>query len=112
MSEPLPRNTEVTGDDRLWGLLSYILIILFGAIILLSEDKKNRPFLRYHAVQSIALGVVEVVAGGILSLIPVVNCIVPFVVLAINIFYGIKANNGETFTIPVISDFVRNQGWV
>lgn len=88
------------------------MIILFGAIILLSEDKKNRPFLRYHAVQSIALGVVEVVVGGILSFIPIINCVLWLAILGINIYYGIKANNGEMFTIPVISDFVRNQGWV
>ena len=51
---------EITQDDKLWALLSYIFCPLIGIIVLLIEDKKNRPFLKYNAVVSIILGVVGV----------------------------------------------------
>jgi uncharacterized membrane protein len=36
---------------------------------------------------------------------------VPFVILGLNIWLAIRANNGEMFELPVITDFIRNQGW-
>ena len=33
------------------------------------------------------------------------------VFLGINIYYGMKANKGEVFDLPVIGEFVRKQGW-
>lgn len=94
---------EITSDDRLWALLSYIFSPLIGIIILLMEDKKNRPFLRYHAVVSIALGVVTFVLSFL--------CI-GFLIYLYGIYVGIKAYQGEMVEVPVISNFVRNQGWV
>ena len=49
---------DVTSDDKLWSLLSYIFAPLVGLILLLMEDKKSRPFIKYHAVCSLVLGIV------------------------------------------------------
>ncbi len=46
-------NEEVTSDDKLWALLAYVLTPLVPVIILLMEDKKNRPFLKAHNVQAL-----------------------------------------------------------
>jgi uncharacterized protein len=102
---------DVTSDDRLWALLSYLLTPLIPIIILLMEDKKNRPFIKAHYMQALVLGVVMVIAGTILALIPIVGCIVPVIWLIIVIIYAIKANKGEYVEIPVITNFVKNQGW-
>lgn len=112
MSEVPPTTSEITSDDRLWALLSYIFSPLIPIIVLLIEDKKSRPFIKFHAVQALALGVVLVVLGTILGLIPIVQCVVPFVWLAIVIVYGVKAYRGEYVTIPVVTEFVKKQGWV
>ncbi len=106
--------TDVTSDDRLWALLAYILTPIVPIIIMLMEDKKNRPFLKAHNAQALALGVVEVVLDIILSIISfgILGCIVGFVFLAINIYYGVQAYNGKTFEIPVLTNFVRQQGWM
>ena len=40
---------SVTSDDKLWALLSYILSPIVPIILLLMEDKKNRPFIKYHS---------------------------------------------------------------
>jgi len=102
---------DITSEDRLWALLSYLLTPLIPIIILLMEDKKNRPFIKAHYMQALVLGIVMVVLGTILAFIPIVNCIVPIVWLLIVILYAIKANKGEYIDIPVITNFVKNQGW-
>ena len=45
--------SEITQDDKLWALLSYLFCPLIGIVVLLIEDKKNRPFLKYNAWVSI-----------------------------------------------------------
>jgi uncharacterized membrane protein len=109
MSEEFPVNNEVTSDDRLWALLAYVLTPIVPIIILLMEDKKNRPFIRAHNAQALAWGLINVVIGSILSTF---LCGIPTLVLwVIGIFWGLKANQGEYVTIPVITEFVKNQGW-
>lgn len=105
--------TDVTSDDRLWALLAYLLTPLVPIIILFLEDKKNRPFLKAHNGQALALGVVEVVLNIILSIVSfgVLGCVLGLVFIVVNIYYGVKAYNGGVFEIPVLTNFVRQQGW-
>ncbi len=62
--EPMP--SDVTSDDKLWTLLAYILTPIIPIIILLMEDKKNRPFIKAHNAQALVVGVVNI----ILSVLP------------------------------------------
>ena len=95
-------NTEVTSDDKLWALLTYILSPLVPIIILLMPDKKDRPFLKAHNVQALILGIITVITSsfciGILVWIYAIYC-------------GIQAYQGKTVEIPVITNFVKGQGW-
>jgi uncharacterized membrane protein len=100
---------EITSDDKLWGALSYFALI--AIIMLLTEDKKNRPFIKYHAVQAIAFSVVLAVASIILGIIPVVQCFTPLLWLIL-IWPAVGAYGGNYTVIPVISDFIKKQGWV
>jgi len=109
--ETLTPDPEITSEDRLWAMLSYLLTPIIPIIILLMEDKKNRPFIKAHYFQALVLGIVLLVLGTILAFIPVINCIFPFIWLVIVIIYAVKANKGEYITIPVITDFVKNQNW-
>lgn len=61
-------------------------------------------------MQALILGVVEWVLNFALSFV-VVGCITSILTIILNIYLGVKANKGETFDIPVISNFVRQQGW-
>jgi uncharacterized membrane protein len=93
---------EVTSDDKLWALLSYIFCPLIGIIVLLIEDKKDRPFLRYNAVVSIIMGIlVAVLSWACIGLL----------VWFYSIYLGFQAYQGQWVEVPVISDLVRNQGW-
>jgi uncharacterized membrane protein len=91
---------EVTDDDKLWALLSYIFCPLIGIIVLLLEDKKNRPFIKYNAWVSIVLGIIVIISSW-----ACIGVLVWFYAL----YLGIKSYGGEWVEVPVISDFVRNQ---
>jgi len=110
MSEQVTPTPEITSDDKLWALLSYILTPLVPIIVLLLEDKKNRPFIKVHAMQALVLGVVLWVINIILSFVVVGLC-TSVLTLVLLIYYGIKAYQGEYIEIPVVTNFVKNQGW-
>ena len=94
---------ELTQEDKLWSLLSYIFCPLVGIIVLLIEDKKSRPFIKYNAVVSIVLGVLGVLLSW--------ACI-GILIWIYAIYMGVKSYQGEWVEVPMVSDFVRNQGWV
>jgi uncharacterized membrane protein len=103
---------EATSDDKLWALLTYVFSPLVPVIILLMEDKKNRPFIRAHNAQALAWGLINLVGGTILSTLLFFCFGAPSIILwAIGVYWGIKAYQGQMVTIPVITDFVKNQGW-
>jgi len=101
---------EVTDDDKLWALLSWLFWPI-AVIVLLLEDKKQRPFIKYHAVQALVVGVIGYVISGVLSVIGV-GCVLWLAVLIYQIYLAIKSYQGEWVEIPVITDFCKNQGWV
>ena len=100
---------EVTQDDKLWSLLSWIFWPI--AIIALLIDKKERPFIKYHAVQSLVLGVVGYVISGLLSTV-IIGCFVGLALLIYTIYLGIQAYQGGWVEVPFITGFCKNQGWV
>lgn len=110
MNEP-NYSPESTSDDRLWALLSYLFTPLIPIIILLMQDKKDRPYIKSHTMQALVLGVALVIINTIGAFIPVLGCIFPIATLVLVIYYGIKAYRGENFDIPVITNFVKSQGW-
>ncbi len=110
MSEqPVPQvlSSDVTSDDKLWALLSYIFSPLVPIIVLMMEDKKNRPFLRTHAIQALALSIAYLITCVVL-----IGCCLSPVYLVAIIYYGIKAYNGEAISIPFLTDFCKQQKWL
>ncbi|MCZ2128361.1 MAG: hypothetical protein LC099_11390 [Anaerolineales bacterium] len=93
---------DVTSDDKLWAALAYIFAPLVPIILMLMEDKKNRPFIKAHNMQALILGIITIITSsfcvGILFWFYAIYC-------------GYKAYQGEYITIPVITDLVKNQGW-
>ena len=95
--------SDITQDDKLWAMLSYLLPII-AIVVLFMEDKKARPYVKFSAVQSLVAAVaVSIIAtvtlgcGGILG----------FAFL----WWAYQAYQGQDIRIPLITDFVRNQGW-
>lgn len=105
-------NTDLTSDDKLWGLLAYLPVIgpIIGILILVMEDKKSRPFLKFHAIQSLILHVVNGVLASVLSFVVVGICTAIAGTIYM-IYVGWKAYQGETITVPFFTDFIKKQGW-
>jgi uncharacterized membrane protein len=104
------QTNEVTSNDKLWALLAYIFTPLVPIIILFLEDKKNRPFLKAHNAQALALGVISLIVGVLLGWTVVLAC-VPLLIFIYCIYLGIQAYNGKYVEIPVVTNFVKKQGW-
>jgi uncharacterized membrane protein len=95
---------EATSDDKLWAALAYVFSPLVPIILLLLEDKKDRPFIRAHIVQALIMGI-------IFSILAAVTLLCLSVLWIIMLYWAYKAYQGELVNIPVVTDFVKGQGW-
>jgi uncharacterized membrane protein len=110
MSEQFNPSPEISDDDRLWAMLSYILSPIVPIILLLIPEKRERPFLKAHVAQSLVFGVavylISALFGGI-----ILGTIIRIAGFVFEIMWGLAANRGEYVTIPVITDLCKKQGW-
>jgi uncharacterized membrane protein len=117
-----PANTDITSDDKLWAALGYPIFII-ALIMLFIEGKKERPFIKFHAVQALALNValwvVEIVIGilsGALGKVTfglgwLISCLSPLLWLGM-LWPAILAYQGKYFNVPVVTKFLRGQHWI
>ena len=104
--------SDITSDDKLWALLAYLPFVgwIIAIVALLMEDKKSRPFVRFHSVQGLVLAIINGVIAGVLSAVIIGVC--TGIAGAIYMLYiGYKAYRGETVAVPFITDFIKKQGW-
>ena len=105
-------SADITSDDKLWAALGYP-IPLIAIIVLLMEDKKNRPFIRFHAIQSLAFNVVLWVLIFILSAVTLgFGAICAPLLWLVTLWPAYDSYQGNHTEIPVVTNFIKNQGWV
>ncbi len=95
----------------LMAILSYFGILTLIPLFVEKEDE----FIQFHAKQGTTLFIIEVVIGfaaGILSLVPLIGCVVGVAELLFTLFLFvfhiimmIKASKGEWYRIPYIYDW-------
>jgi uncharacterized membrane protein len=114
-----PSTAEPTSNERLLAALCYPFFPIVSIFILLVEEHKNKAFERYHAIQALGAGVVIWVLFTILSLIMsatvVLALCVPvlwIVAFAPFLYWAYQAYQGQTFTVPVVTDFMKGQNWL
>jgi len=98
-----PMSSDISSDDKLWAMLGYVIPLL-AVVALLMEDKKNRPYVKFNAVQSI-------VATVALTIISTVTLGCGSILFLAMLWWAYQAYQGQDVKIPMISDFIRNQGW-
>ena len=101
---------EVTSDDKLWAALAYVFTPIVPVILMLMEDKKNRPFIRAHNMQALVWGIAFYVIVSVTSAFVIGLCLLP-VGLIIQLYWAYQAYQGKMVSIPMLTDFVKNQGW-
>jgi uncharacterized membrane protein len=104
---------SITSDDKLWSALCYVFVPIVGVIVLLIEEKKARPFIKYHAVQSIAASIAFFIVSVVLSIVTLGfgSLCIPLIWLVF-LYWAYKAYQGEFVEIPWLSNFIKGQGWV
>jgi uncharacterized protein len=102
--------SDITSDDKLFVLLAYIFSPLVPVIILFLQDKKERPFIKAHNMQALVVGVLEILLSILVGWTFVLACI-PFIIWLVMVYWGIQGFQGKYVNIPVITNFVKNQGW-
>lgn len=110
--EPMSAMPEITSDDKLWSALSYVLAPVVGIIMLIMEEKKARPYIKFHAVQSIVASIGFVIVATVLSTVTlgIGGLCVPLLWLVF-LYWAYQAYQGQEVKIPFVSDFIRKQGW-
>lgn len=104
-------NEQITNDDKLWAALGYPIPIV-AILALLMEEKKDRPFVKFHAVQSIVFNVAIWVIIIILSAVTLgIGAVCAPVVWLVTLWPAFDSYNGNLTEIPLITDFIKNQGW-
>lgn len=101
---------DVTDDDKLFSALAYIFSPVVPIVILFLEDKKERPFIKAHNMQALVFGAVWWILASILSFAFIGLCMIP-IGWGLEIYWAYKAYQGEYVEIPVLTDFIKNQGW-
>ena len=129
LTESREFDPDATNDDRIMAALSWISQLIFPlgfilpVIVLISETSKKRPFQRYHAVQSLAVGLIIWTLGFIymMSWITVgwiaILCLCLLLPLGIALwllplYYAMLAYNGKRFRIPGLTQFLQDQRWL
>jgi uncharacterized membrane protein len=104
--------SDLTSDDKLWAALSYVFAPIVGIIVLLMEDKKARPYIKFHAVQSIAASVVVWILVAIIATLTLgVGGLCAPLVWLVFLYWAYQAYQGQTVNIPVVTNFIKQQGW-
>ena len=109
MSSEQINQAEITSDDRIFAALSWIPVSplwpIFAIAMLIMDDKKDRPFIRYNAILSLVTGVVLIP----LSIVTIGCAAFLYFVF---FYWAYLAYQGQTVEIPIVTDFARNQGWI
>lgn len=92
-------------DPKLAGLLCYIWIV--GLVFLITSKDK---FVRFHALQSLFLGIAFAVISGVIMFIPIVNFfswILWPLYMVLTVLMMVKAYAGEKYKLPIIGDMAE-----
>ena len=108
------KKTSLGMDENIEAALSYFLGFLTGILFFVLE--KENKFVRFHAMQSIAvfiaLFVINMFLGIILAITIVGLMLFPLIYLLEFILWIVlmyKAYKGEKFKLPVVGDFAEKQ---
>ena len=103
--------TSMGLTENVAGLLCYVLGWVSGLIFLLIEGENK--FVRFHAIQSIAVFGILTVAGTVFSWIPVIGGFLWWVTGALSfilwIVLMVKAYQGTKYKLPWAGDFAEKR---
>jgi len=104
--------SDITSDDKLWAALSYVFAPIVGIIVLLMEDKKNRPFIKFNAVQSIVVSIAFWIVATIITTVTIgIGGLCVPVLWLVFLYWAYQGYQGQMVNIPLVTNFIKGQGW-
>jgi uncharacterized membrane protein len=97
--------------DNVAGALAYVTIIP-AIIFLVLAPYNKKPFIRFHAFQSIFVYVAWMIIGiglSFIGFVPLLWTIVRLALLVTVLFLAMKAYQQQMFKLPVIGDIAAQQ---
>jgi uncharacterized membrane protein len=101
---------DVTSDDKLWAAISMAISPIGPIIILVMADKKDRPYIKAMNIPALIWGIAIAVLTTLLSFVFIGVC-VGLIGFVIQLYWAYQLYQGKPVTIPVITDWAKNQGW-
>ncbi len=104
--------------------LSYLVGFITGIIFLVVEPYRRDTFVRFHAFQSIAFGIVVVILqiilhmflsigflsfGFLFAIFGLMSFVIWLAIFVFWVFLMYKAYNNETYMIPIIGEWASKQ---
>ena len=111
------KKTSMGLDENVAGALCYVLFFVTGIVFYVME--KDSKFVKFHAVQSIAVFLPLMVLNWIISsmlwsfsfsmmgLIGIISSIISLVALILWIILILKAYQGEKYKLPIVGDIAE-----
>lgn len=97
---------HIGDDEKMWGALSQLVPIIGLAVVFALDEQKNKPYVRYHAVNSVMVTIL----GTVLT---IVSCGLGGTVWALaTLFLAWKAYEGNVFEVPFVSQFLLDKGYL
>ena len=82
--------------------IGYIFWIV-ALVAILIDPYKEEKFVKFHAIQALALGVLSVISW----MIPVIGWLVGIVIFVFQIIGAIKAFGGNYYEVPVVYGLIK-----
>lgn len=104
------KKTSLGMDENIEAALCYFFWIFTGLLFFILE--KDSKFVKFHAMQSIAIAILLGVINIILAITIVGLLLLPLIYLIaviLWIFLMYKAYKGEKFKLPIVGDFAEKQ---
>ena len=118
MEKNMGKKTLMGLDENVAGALCYVLGFLTGIVFFVME--KDSKFVKFHAVQSIAIFLPLMVLNWIVSsfllwsystmwLFGIISSIISLLALILWIILILKAYQGEMYKLPIVGDIAEKQ---
>jgi uncharacterized membrane protein len=113
-----PQNSENALSDNTASALCYVLTIITGVLFLLLTPYNKNSAIRFHAFQSIFIGVGMLLIDAVLRLaiagfhlfsLSFVFSLVDLAFLVLWLYMILMTYQGKTIVLPVIGDLARRQ---
>jgi uncharacterized membrane protein len=96
------RPGPASDTSKILAAIGYIFWIV-AIVAILIDPYKEEQFIKFHAVQALALGVLSMISW----MIPIIGWIVGIVIFVFQIIGAIKAFGGNYYQMPVVYGLVK-----